>query len=396
MSLSEGVIIMNTLLELYTAKLAYEKGKETGLAGLVGIIVIVAIVALWQYIEPVLEFIGLMGLLDNLGLIYHGEPGITWFRIFGWCLAAYMVAIVVFLTLMLVVFLLTAIVNTKIGKWLGTNLALAFFLILLSPLLLVLIPLLLITGVFELISFLSNPSQYKVDKREEKRTKKNQLELSLTREDGIKEPPALTQEERIKEIASQCAAEAKGIPYVPKRKQYKEHNEIQLQEVIDRNNRLPIVDEAPTLIGVTYDREFYIILPKPSTLSYKYRRADTFFVRKINVKAKWNTEIGNYKLSVSDEDDSYKFDMFDYEQFEYFFDVEDSSAFLSACRTYSSNKPYKYYVKEIQSAYYELKEELTNAILDTVLNKEQKYLYEQHLNDLNALLVKNEPSNVTS
>lgn len=258
---------MSPFFELLSMKLHYDKGRELGLAGLVGIIVAIACVALWGYIRPVLEFLGVMSLLNNLGLIYPEEAGMTWFRLVGGFLALYVIAIIIFLILLLMVVLFSAFVQSKFCKWLEKTIVITFFLVMLSPLFIITLPFYILGCIIEWVTFLKNPTKYKEERKEKKRLNKKKMELQLTRELGISEQSKLNPNyDETKELVARAKADIRGETYKPTPKEnpnYKEHNEITFEEAFQRLNRLPTHGDYRFLIGVTYDRKFYILLPKP-------------------------------------------------------------------------------------------------------------------------------------
>jgi len=73
---------VHTILSLVNAKMAYQRGLETGMAGVVGIFIAIIIVFLWDFIEPVFTFLGVTGFLNWLGLIEAGGPELSFLRVF--------------------------------------------------------------------------------------------------------------------------------------------------------------------------------------------------------------------------------------------------------------------------------------------------------------------------
>ena len=72
---------MNTVLHFVDSALMYHRGKQTGLAGLMGIILTIVIAAYWDQVLPIFKFIGVVSLLDSMGLIIDGAPSMTFYRI---------------------------------------------------------------------------------------------------------------------------------------------------------------------------------------------------------------------------------------------------------------------------------------------------------------------------
>lgn len=386
---------MNSLLELYSMKLSYDRGKETGLAGLIGIIVVIASIALWDYIRPVFEFWGIMNLLDDLGLIYHGEPGMTWFRLVGGFLALYVIVTIIFLCLLFMVFLFSVITNSKFGKWLEKIIGWTFFLALLSPLVIITIPFLILGGIIECVSFIKNPTKYKEERKEKKRLNKNKIELQLTRELGISEQPKLNPDyDETKEYVAQAKAEIRGGTYIPTPKEnpnYKEHNEITFDEAFQRLNRLPMHGDFRFLIGVTYDRKFYILLPKP--LNLMYERKDIFCSQEIKVEHKMKPHEKGQKFSEPEYEliadvlyMPYRIDNVDYYKFEHFFEIGNAPVYIQQFRNFRLSEQYRMYVNDIQFEYFAKKGHLINSLMDI----NQKDTYDKNLKELNELIVGND------
>jgi hypothetical protein len=386
---------MNTFLDLVSMKLHYDKGKETGLAGIVGIIVVLACIALWGYIRPVLEFLGVMSLLDKLGLIHPEEAGMTWFRLFGGFLSLYVIAIIIFLFLLFLVFLFSAISNSKVGKWLGNILAITVFHVVISPLYIIAIPLIIIVGIIEFVSYIKNPTKYKEERKEKKRLNTNKMELQLTRELGISDQPKLNPNyNQTKEYVAQAKAEIRGETYIPTPKEnpnYKEHNEITFEEAFQRLNRLPMHGDNRFLIGVTYDRKFYILLPKP--LNLEYPRRDVFRAQEIVVNHRMKPHekgqklsAGEFELVVPDPSVRYNFENIDYYKIEHYFDIGDAPIYVRQFKNLILNEPYRMYVDDIQFEYFAKKGHLINDLMDT----EQNDNYDKNLNELNKLIVGND------
>ncbi|WP_209124402.1 hypothetical protein [Alkalihalobacillus sp. BA299] len=384
---------MNTFLELVSMKLAYDRGKETGLAGIVGIIVVLACIALWGYIRPVFEFFGVMNLLDSLGLIHPEEAGMTWFRLLGGFLAFYVIGIIIFLSLLFLVFLFSAISSSKFGKWLEKTFALTFFIVLISPLFVIAIPLFILVGIIECVSYIKNPTEYKEKRKEKKRLNTKKIELQLTSELGIKEQPKQTPTyDLTKELVAQAQADIRGETYTPTPKEkpnYKEDNKITFEEAFQRLNRLPMHGDYRFLIGVTYDRKFYILLPKPLNLAYP--RKDVFRAQEIIVnhqlkqleKGQKITQ-GEYELVIPNVRSN--FENLDYYKIEHYFDIGDAPVYVKQFKNIRLNEPYRMYVNDIQFEYFAKKESLINSLMDP----NQKDTYDKNLKEFNELIVGND------
>jgi len=388
---------VNTIFEYFNIKLAYNRGKETGIAGLVGIAVAIACVALWDYIRPVLEFLGVINLLDKLGLIYHGEPGMTWYRLFWGFLSMYAIGVIIFLALLVVVVLFSAFIQTKFSNWLQYIFVLTFFgVFLFLPLLIITVPFAIVLGIIEAISFIKNPSKYKNEWKEKKRLKNKDIELQLTSEVGISEQAKLNPlYDSNLEINRKLLADAKGETFVPTPKEnpnYKEDNEITFEEAFRRLNRLPIHGDYRFIIGVTYDRKFYMLLPKP--LNLEYPRRDVFCAQEMNVQRKGklikkDEKLSNtmgYELTIRKSTHLYYFENIDYYKIEHYYDIGDAPVFVQEFKNLHINEPYRLYVEDIQLEYFTKKSNLIEKLMDT----QQKENHETNLYNLNSLLVGND------
>ncbi len=343
---------MHTILSLVSAKLHYEGGKSTGLAGLLGLGVALLIAFNWSIVKSILDFVGVTALADKLGLI-HPEAGyLTFIRIIGGILGAYLIVIVFTLIVCALLWFVCTVLNSRLGdllgkamEWLVIALVVSFFAIICSP---VLIPGYIFIGITHIIRFIKNPKQYKAEEKEKRRLNKNAVELELTRTTGIKE---LTEEQldtnRMGKLLNEDLIE-KGLDPFPITVQ-KESNEITIDKTINRLNRLPMPGDYKFIVAVTYDREFFALAPCPRYIN-NIDNSIYFWGVKIYVDAKTNTQTHENELIV--DFDLKAFDMIEADIFEHYFDVSDSKEYNQTFRSIRINDPYKDFVKKTYERYF--------------------------------------------
>lgn len=67
---------MNSLFEVANIYLHYRGGKHVGLAGLIGVLVAIIVILAWNdWIQPVVNFVGLDTVADNIGITVDGPGG---------------------------------------------------------------------------------------------------------------------------------------------------------------------------------------------------------------------------------------------------------------------------------------------------------------------------------
>jgi len=170
---------MNTVLHFADAALQYYRGKQTGLWGLVGIALVIIIATAWDYILPVFEVLGVVALLDKMGLIYEGSPGMTAYRIFVAFILLYICLIIVGLVLLAVFSIVMMVSQSKIGQGLLIG---AFFL--------VFFPFVALYGIVRLLAFMGDKKEQKQDPEayaERKRLEKNKQVIDYLITAGVEE-----------------------------------------------------------------------------------------------------------------------------------------------------------------------------------------------------------------
>ncbi|MGN7299096.1 hypothetical protein [Ferdinandcohnia sp. SAFN-114] len=248
---------MNTVLHFADAALQYYRGKQTGLWGLVGIALVIIIATAWDYILPVFDALGIVALLDKMGLIYEGSPGMTAFRIFVAFILLYICLIIVGLALLAVFAVVMMVSQSKAGKGL---LIASFFL--------VFFPFVALYGIVRLLAFMVDKKEQKQDPEaytERKRLEKNKQVIDYLITAGVEEEKRKVLREREKEIdklrerfAYDKIEEINNQPI-----EVKENNIISFDDARNRLNRLPTMGDYFFLLGVTYERDIYLLVPRP-------------------------------------------------------------------------------------------------------------------------------------
>ncbi|UOQ43760.1 hypothetical protein MUN89_18030 [Halobacillus salinarum] len=324
---------MNSLLHLADSALSYYRGKLTGFWGLVGILGALLIAFSWKdAVYPSLKFVGIVDLLDKWGVIAHGSPELTAFRLFIYAFV-FSVTFMVIGTLIVCLFVyLTAASQTRAGK----IFLYALFYLLFSPLF-------TLYGLIKLVEWVkekkfkkNHPEEYK----EKKRLEKNQGIINLL-------------------ISGECD---EG-----------EDNLITHEEAFQRLNRLPSIHDRSYLIGIGYDRECYLLLPRPFGVNI-LGTLDEIQVEQINVEQYIpNLNRSDYGLPVIDEPnlivvskdkEFWKKDRFRstldtvLDDFEFIIDCSKLKDFHTFFSRFSQSMSNRHYVQLVQDHYFNGKREL--------------------------------------
>ncbi|MDC3424265.1 DMT family transporter [Aquibacillus sp. 3ASR75-11] len=333
---------MNTLLHLADSALQYHRGKQTGLWGLMGIVIAFLVVAFWDLIQPVFEMLGIVSLLDRMGLIYEDAPAMTAYRILIAFLALYLILIIVGAVLLAVYAAIFAISQNKTAhKILKISLYLIFS------------PVLIVIGLGRLYLHMKDKKWKKEDPHgyaEVKRLEKNRDVIEIMKYEGCEEGKS---------------------------------NILDHKEAYQRLNRLPTEGDHFFLIGVTYDREIYMLFPRPldiKTSMYSgYILAEKVRVKKYNhltdkpigqlerepislvcrfIRTDWNPkEMDVLPTSLSD--------------YEFIIDPKHSEDLIVALKGFATAKPYSLYVYMVQSHYFNSKDRLMNELKKEDISKEE-------------------------
>ena len=195
---------MNTLLHMANGALQYHRGKQTGLFGLIGIAVAVLIAYQWENVHKFLDKIGLVSLLDKVGLIVPGEPALTGLGILMTLVKLQLILIVLLIVALGIMALLGNIYESELGFKI-------IFTICLIPVIMCMTPYYII--------------KYSILKKNDK----NPVQPVKT---------AL-------EMMDECSVQISN-----------EKAELKL-------NRLPTSGDGVFLIGRTFDDELYLLIPGP-------------------------------------------------------------------------------------------------------------------------------------
>ncbi len=194
--------MLDTVLNLINTRMQYKRGIANGLPGLVAILLFIGFFVFFEPIYKVLDFIGLITLLDKMGIITP-DPSITLWRLIGVvCAVTVMLWIAIFLLGLMFSFI----------PFVGT-LGVYVMFALLYP-------------IYSIINLFVGSHTSKVMKR--------------AYEDYL----------------------------------FKNGRKVEYEEILEKNNILPY-KRAFFYIGVTKDKKYYLIMPRPyalSTYSHKGRR----------------------------------------------------------------------------------------------------------------------------
>lgn len=313
--------MLNTILSAANAALQYQRGKTTGLAGLAFIALALLVVFQWDHVVPFFEWIGLIGLLDNLGLIYEGESYLTGYAIFG---AVFRITIV--FVLLLLVGIVLAVLFSMLGS---SNIGLA---IALGIGFIVMAPFMIIWAIYD--HFFTSAEEKKKRDEEAKERRKTPLDLII---------------EKSREITEN---EAKALL-----------------------NRIPTNGDDRFLLGVSSQKDVYLLVPKPTNLEAEFYKADYYGVKyslekivdkKTNLTYKDFEEIKLRRISRSNDYDWYIREV----------DIQDMNFYISEhddvlleCYQLSLSNFYRKYLYEVQNEYF-VKKEYYNGYLLTASNED--------------------------
>lgn len=247
---------MNTLLHIADSAIMYRRGKQTGLAGLIGIILTLVIASNWDKVLPVLEFLHIVSLLDSMGLIVEGAPEMTFLRI---VMAAYSLSIsaMVFGTILIaIIFTFVIFTHSEVFTKLIIGIAfIAFF------------PFVLLYWTGLLIQFTIDRKEKRKDPEgyaERKRLEINKDVIEYFINAGVDEEKKRLEKERDKQFYRVIRGKEpdENMPDMDEKFQVK-NNVLTFDEAYNRLNRLPTLGDYFFILGVTYERELCILIPKP-------------------------------------------------------------------------------------------------------------------------------------
>src|SRR5690606_29364632 len=363
---------MNTVLHFADAALQYYRGKQTGLWGLFGIALAIVIAAVWDYIVPVFDAIGMMSLLNKMGLIYEGSPGMTTYRIFVAFILLYICMIIVGLALLAVFSIVMMVSQSKIGQGLLIG---AFFL--------VFFPFVALYGIVRLLAFVNDKKEQKQDPEayaERKRLEKNKQVIDYLITAGVEEEKNKVLRQREKECEKlwekfqyDKADEMMNVPL-----EVKKDNIISFEEAKNRLNRLPTIGDYFFLLGVTYERDIYLLVPRPQYPPYRHDKfvgEKSILIGGIKYQTKEREFFIDIDKSTFDREYEYpkidKINYFDhtrhtfkeipFNEFELFIDPA-RCGFDRDFRAYLQYAHFQYYVENELDLYFLQKRNLKNKI----------------------------------
>ncbi|RFB11456.1 hypothetical protein DZB84_20530 [Bacillus sp. HNG] len=386
---------MNTLLHFADATMQYYRGKQTGLWGLVGIALAIVIATAWDYILPIFEASGIVSLLNKTGLIYEGSPSMTAFRIFVAFILFYICLIIVGFVLLAVFSIVMMVSQSKIGQGL---LIIAFFLIF--------FPFVALYGIVRLLAFMGDKKEQKQNPEayaERKRLKKNKKVIDYLITAGVEEEKIKILRQREKECEKLYEKfqydKAKEIMNAPLG--VKEDNIISFEDAKNRLNRLPTMGDYFFLLGVTYERDIYLLVPRPQ-LPYqndKFIGEKWLLKGEINYQSKEREFYLDLNNSPFDRDREYpkvdKINYFDhtkhtfkeipFDEFELFIDPA-RCGFDRDFRAYLQFAHFQYYVEHELDLYFLQKRNLKNKIN----NAQTKEEFDSLVNEIKLFNIGNE------
>ncbi|MFC0273731.1 hypothetical protein ACFFIX_20300 [Metabacillus herbersteinensis] len=381
---------MNTILHFADAALQYSRGKQTGLWGLIGIVLAILTIKFWDNLQPIFEFLGIVALLDKLGLIHETAPEMTFFHIFVASVGLYILLVIVGLVLLGIVVGLLAFSQNEIGQK-----------VILASLYLIFLPFIAFYGLCKLILFAQEKQEEKRDPEaytEKKRLEKNKNVLDYLIHAGVEKERIRLEYRRELELDQLSSKDWEAYKQLRDEPIYhKEDNSLSYTEAYNRLNRLPTTGDSFFLLGVSFDREIFILLPRPVTPLDNSNKC--FYGEKMDIKGKVNQILINnkwtfefqleikkgYSISELDSRSSYTNILEDlpHKTFEHFLDPRLIEELKETIETYHTSSLYSTFVEHIQDQYFNQKERLKRLITDAdTAEKFDRYV--QEISDYNA------------
>ncbi|MCM3393242.1 hypothetical protein [Cytobacillus oceanisediminis] len=327
---------MNTLLSAANAALQYNRGKQTGLAGLVFIGIVLLAAYQWDHIVPIFEAIGLISFLDQWGLIYEGESYMTGFSIFMVAFRICILFVVLgFLTLVLGI-IFSMIGSSNIGAAiLGT------FVVVLA------LPFILLWSLYDTIF---TPKEVREERKRERMRKYK--EANSTPIDIIKE----------------------------------NYNEITEDEAIRYLNRIPTKGDHLFLLGVTEENEVFFVFPKPYYLNTENFSAGLWGIKSIMKRCNGSEfGIGPFQIDIKPEEiyPGKGIQPVPIDRITFYHSDNSHKDIKAKSQQFSYRDEYRKYIDEIQSTYFQKKDNLEKTISITP-NKERFNEAVQEIVNFNA------------
>jgi hypothetical protein len=147
----------------------------------------------------------------------------------------------------------------------------------------------------------------------------------------------------------------------------KTSEELTINQALIRLNRLPTKGDDLFLIGITEEKEYYVLLPKPMHLGLSSLQSGELVGVKYNLERFWRMEHETKKMLEPDDLVIKKAkDILEFESIPsaslakiYYTKQQD---FIREFRSYNKNTVYLDYITHIQKVYFEEKESLLNKI----------------------------------
>lgn len=327
---------MNTLLSAANAALQYNRGKQTGVAGLVFIGIVLLATYQWDNIVPIFEAIGLISLLDKWGLIYEGESYMTGFSIF---MVAFRICIL-FVVLGLLTLVLGIIFSMIGSSNMGAAILGTFVVILALPFILL----------WSLFNSIFTPKEVREERKRERMRKYK--ESNGTPIDIIKE----------------------------------NYNKITKDEAIRYLNRIPTKGDHLFLLGVTADKEVFFVFPKPYYLNTENFSAGLWGI-KSTMKRCNGSEFGTGPFQIDIKPDEIypgkSIQSVPIDRITFYHSDNSHKDIKAKSQQLSYRDEYRKYIDEIQSTYFQKKDNLEKVIAITP-NKERFNEAVQEIANFNA------------
>lgn len=376
-----GGEIMNTVIHFVDSALMYHRGKQTGLAGLMGIILTIVIAAYWEQVLPLFKFIGVVSLLDSMGLIIDGAPGMTFYRIMVAAFALSLALMLIGSILLAITLFIVAITQNEF-----------FQKILIGLMFVVFFPLVLLYWFILLLGFIADKDEKRLDPKgyaEKKRLAINKDVINYFINAGIEDEKKRLERERDELFTN--VINGKEPP--EKRPNLDEeimvqNNVLTFEEAYNRLNRLPTKGDYFFLLGITYERELCILIPKPVAPKCLpiFNDPDTFVGEKIKLTGsmkdgKFQLDKHKEYIRKTDYPDTlssnnvdfdpfrHTFTYFKYDEIETYVDLSKAKEIHPKLKFYMYYKHFIHFIEEQQNLYFSGKEYLKQQISDAT-NKE--------------------------
>ncbi|GLO68400.1 MULTISPECIES: hypothetical protein [Oceanobacillus] len=215
---------MNSLFEIANIYLHYRGGKHVGLAGLVGVIVAIIVILAWSdWIQPLINFIGLNKVAENIGITVDGVGGsaATTYNV----IILYLFFCLAFSLIVGIGLLIYVYGNVALRSKFGSVVLGVILLIALSPILIW-----VILGQF--------------------------VHLNKNHKQAKEDPESFWESQRLKKNADL-------IEYLTLNEEDGNGNQLTQEVAIRYLHRMPSRKEYRFLIGITYERELVLLFPRP-------------------------------------------------------------------------------------------------------------------------------------